>query len=82
MIIFLKKYFKIDDMLVKDNNWSNSSVCKYFIQKSKNVGFNHIIGSLSSVDKEHFDRSTHYYKKFNFDVKLNAEKNLEVLDWT
>ena len=70
-----KKHIGITDVLMMDNNLGNGSICmKYFIQESKNMGFNYIKGDLSSVDKGHFDRSIHFYEKFNFDVKLNEEK--------
>lgn len=70
-----KPYVKIEDILVEDNNVGNGSIlmpffieyCKRFTDAKK------ITGWLSSVDSGHFDRSTHFYKKHGFEVKLNEE---------
>lgn len=71
-----QKYAKIQDVLMEDNNVGNGTICmKYFIQEAKKIGCDFIKGCLSPVDKDHFDRSIHYYEKFGFSVKLSDDKN-------
>lgn len=71
-----EKYIKIDDILMEDNNIGNGTICmEYFIREIKSMNYSFIKGTLSSVDKDHFDRSIHYYEKFGFDVVLNDDKS-------
>lgn len=70
-----EKFIKIDDILMEDNNIGNGTICmEYFIQQIRSMNYDLIKGYLSSVDKDHFDRSIHYYKKFGFIVELNDDK--------
>lgn len=65
-------YIYIDDINVVDLDCGNGSiVMKYFIESVKNLDADYISGGLSSVDKDHFDRLEHYYKKYGFKVTFN-----------
>lgn len=65
---------KICDIQMKDNNIGNGSIAmKYFIKVSKEMRFNKIVGDISNVDKDHWDRLIHYYQKFGFKVIFNKE---------
>lgn len=69
-------YVIIDDVLMIDDNIGNGSICmKYFINEIRKKGFNYISGELSSVDKDHFDRSIHFYEKFGFKVTMAEDNN-------
>jgi len=71
-----KKCIKIEDILMEDDNIGNGSICmEYFIREIKSMNYDLVEGYLSSVDKDHFDRSIHYYKKFGFEVELNDKKS-------
>ena len=71
-----ESYIVIDDILVEDNNIGNGSILmKYFIDYCKSTSAGYIKGMLSSVDKDHFDRSIHFYEKYGFVCKLNTEKS-------
>ena len=64
-------YVHIDDILVMDDNQGNGSILMpYFIEYCKTTKARYINGQLSSVDKDHFDRSIHFYKKHGFEVTL------------
>jgi len=77
------KAYKIEivDILMEDDDVGNGSIAmRYFldaVDKLKNtykMNITHIHGWLSSVDKEHFDRSEHYYKKFGFEIEFNEAR--------
>lgn len=71
-----EKYIKIDDILMEDDNIGNGTICmEFFIREIRSMNYDSIKGYLSSVDRDHFDRSIHYYKKFGFIVKLNDDKS-------
>ncbi len=74
---------KIEDILVVDNNLGNGSILmQYFIEHCRRIGIKRITGYLSSVDKDHFDRSEHFYKKHGFTVNFNEDHtagNIELL---
>lgn len=75
-------YIKIVDILMEDNDIGNGSIAmKYLVKMVERLKINcgmrieYISGMLSWVDKEHFDRSEHYYKKFGFDVEFNGDRS-------
>lgn len=69
-------YIRIDDIQSIDNDRGNGSIAmKYFIEAAKKTDAEYIDGLLSSVDKDHFDRSEHYYQKFGFEVQFNEERS-------
>ncbi len=75
------QYIRIDDIIMVDDNVGNGTICmEYFIQESKNMNCDFIKGNLSNIDKDHFDRSIHYYKKFGFDVELNDDKSCGTIE--
>lgn len=47
---------------------------KYFLKAVEKLHVDYIDGWLSSVDKKHFDRSEHFYKKFGFEVHFNEDR--------
>lgn len=68
------KNIKICDIQMEDNNIGNGSIAmNYFIKVSRQMGFDRIIGDISNVDKDHWDRLVHYYEKFGFKVTFNKE---------
>ena len=68
-------YIIIDDILVEDNDIGNGSILMpFFLDYCKKTDAQYIHGELSSVDKDHFDRSIHFYEKHGFKCKLNDEK--------
>lgn len=65
-------YIHIDDILVIDNNYGNGSILMpYFIEYCKSTDASFVSGALSSVDKDHFARSIHFYEKHGFTVTMN-----------
>ena len=69
-------YIKINDILVVDNDVGNGSILmRYFIKYCKTTDAKCIRGQLSSVDKGHFDRSEHFYKKHEFNVKFTSDRS-------
>lgn len=70
------RIIKIEDILVEDNCRGNGSILmRYFIDFCKDHGFTKIVGSLSPVDKDHFDRSEHFYVKHGFSVEFNDDRS-------
>lgn len=68
-------YIKIEDIIMEDNCIGNGSIAmKYFLKAAEQLKIDYIKGDLSSVDKDHFDRSEAYYKKFNFDVVFDEDR--------
>lgn len=71
----LVNYVHIDDIINEDNAIGNGSILmKYFLKTVEELHVDYISGELSSVDKNHFDRSEHFYKKFGFEVHINEER--------
>lgn len=71
-----QKNIKIDDIQTVDIDLGNGSILmKYLIKLAKAQKVSSITGWLSSVDQNHFDRSEHYYEKFEFDVKFNNDRS-------
>jgi len=68
-------YVFIDDIQTTDKEIGNGSIAmKYFINEAAKTEATYISGSLSYVDRDHFDRLEHFYKKFRFEVNFNATK--------
>lgn len=72
-----ESYIHIDDILVEDNDVGNGSILMpHFIKYCKQyTDAKYISGSLSSVDKGHFDRSEHFYRKHGFNVEMNEDRS-------
>lgn len=69
-------YIEIDDILVVDDDVGNGSILMpYFIKYCKTTDAKYIRGQLSSVDKGHFDRLEHFYKKHGFNVKFTPDRS-------
>lgn len=69
-------YIEIIDVLMEDDNVGNGSILMpYFIDYCKSTDAKYIKGWLSDVDKDHFDRSEHYYAKHGFDVSFNEDRS-------
>lgn len=67
---YSKKYIKIYDILMEDNNIGNGTIAmKALIKYATKNNIKWIEGYLSSVDNDHADRRNHYYKKFGFEIK-------------
>ena len=68
-------YLYIDDILVSDQDKGLGSILmESLIEYAKNNGYVCIRGWLSPIDKEHFDKLEHFYKKFGFEIKFRANK--------
>ncbi|WP_353892916.1 hypothetical protein PRVXH_002306 [Proteinivorax hydrogeniformans] len=71
----LRTYIKIDDIINIDDNIGNGSIMmEHYIKLAKSLGVEYISGLLSEVDKDHFERSERFYKKFGFEVSFNENK--------
>jgi len=63
-------------VLVVDNDVGNGSILmRYFIKYCKTTDAKYICGQLSLVDKGHFYRSEHFYKKHEFNVKFTSDRS-------
>lgn len=70
-----EKIIYITDIQTEKIDVGNGSILmEYFIKKAKKRGFDKIDGYLSSVDKDHFDRSEYFYKKHKFNVEFNGSR--------
>ncbi|MFC5402412.1 hypothetical protein [Cohnella soli] len=68
-------YIKIEDIQNEDNDIGNGSILlKYLIREAQLRDAHSIIGKLSPVDAEHFDRSEHFYKKHEFEVVFDEKR--------
>ncbi len=65
-----EEVLKIVDILVGDKNRANGSILmKYLFEVLKESSkIKKITGSISDVDRDHFDRIEHFYKKHGFSV--------------
>ena len=69
-------YIKIDDISVVDDDVGNGTILMpYFIKYCETTNAKYICGQLSSVDKGHFNRSEHFYKKHGFNVKFTSDRS-------
>ena len=75
----LEPSIHINDILGDVNEKSGSILMKYlfsFCDEISNILNKEIVeitGTISSVDRDHFDRIEHFYQKFGFDVKFNED---------
>jgi hypothetical protein len=65
-----KKIIKIGDIITPEKNNGNGSILmKYLFQyASEKKNIEKVIGEISEIDKNHFDRLEHFYKKHGFKV--------------
>lgn len=65
-----KKVLKISNIIIADKNKGNGSILiKYLFQyASQNKNIIKIIGTISPVDDDHFDRLKHFYEEHGFKV--------------
>ncbi|MFL0163962.1 hypothetical protein [Candidatus Clostridium helianthi] len=65
-----KKIIKIADIIISNKNRGNGSILmKYLFEYvNQNSDIKKIIGTISEVDQDHFDRLEHFYKKHGFKV--------------
>jgi len=69
-------YLYIDDFLAVEENIGNGSILlNALICCAKSLGYYSIIGWLSPVDREHFDKLEYFYKKHGFEVNFSENKN-------
>lgn len=69
------KHAKILDIQTVNINVGNGSILmEHFLQSAKVLGVKSVGGWLSEVDAGHFDRSEHFYKKFDFQVTFNNHR--------
>lgn len=63
-----KKVINIADILTSEENVGNGSILMKYLFKhiDENNDIVKIIGTISPVDKEHFDRLEHFYKNLRF----------------
>jgi NRPS condensation-like uncharacterized protein len=74
-----KMILKIADIIIRNKSRGNGSILmKYFFQyANKNRNVVKIIGTLSEIDSDHFDRIEHFYKKHDFSVEFNINNEGE-----
>lgn len=66
----------IDDFFAVDENRGNGAILMdYLIKEAKTLQMESIRGALAYDDRDHFDKLEHFYKKFEFDVKLNETRD-------
>lgn len=71
-----EKFTKIIDIDMIDNDIGNGSICmEYFLEEARNTFVKYIIGDLSFVDIDHFDRLEHFYSKHGFLVEFRPNKS-------
>jgi hypothetical protein len=65
-----KKIIKIADIQTPEKNRGNGSILTKYLFKyvNENTNIKKIIGTISEVDQDHFDRLEHFYKKHGFKV--------------
>jgi hypothetical protein len=72
---YIDDIIKIEDIITVVQNVGNGSLAmKHFIETSRRNGIKKIIGNINSVDKDHFDRLEHFYRKHNFIVTFNGTR--------
>lgn len=70
-----KLFILIDDIQNEDDCIGNGSILmRYLIREAQSLSAQHIEGRLSHIDADHFDRSEHFYKKFEFDVEFDEKR--------
>ena len=61
----------------KENRGIGSMLVKSAIEASKQRGNLGIDGKISRVDRDHFDKLKHFYKKLGFDFELFDAERLD-----
>lgn len=70
-----QNYIIIEDIIMVRNNVGNGQIAmKHYLKVAESLGVEYIKGWLSPVDRDHFDRSEHYYKKFAFEVIFDENR--------
>jgi hypothetical protein len=74
-----ERILKIVDIIPDDNNIGNGSIMMNYLLKDvkQHPEIKRIVGTISSVDKDHYDRLEHFYKKFGFSVEFYTDNNGE-----
>lgn len=74
-----KKNLKIADIITVEKNIGNGSLLmKYLFQyANENKNIKKITGTLSELDKDHFDRLEYFYKKHGFNVVFRTNNQGE-----
>lgn len=67
-------HIEINDIITTEDRGNASLLMPYFIAYCKTTSAHYISGELSSIDKDHFDRSVHFYTKHGFKVSFNETK--------
>ena len=71
---FEKKSMLIGDIKSEvENRGYGSLVLKSIISLANEIGAQEIIGNLSIVDSDHFDKLEHFYSKHGFDVSFHND---------
>ncbi len=78
-----KPYISILDVITVDNNVGNGSILmtaflKYCKQYTRATC---VKGTLSDVDRDHFDRSEHFYKKHGFEVFFDEKRSIGEIEY-
>ena len=69
------RYVFIEDIRVQNINTGEGSIAmEYFLKTAKSLGFIKVVGELSPVDNNHFDRLEHFYNKFGFTVTFDENR--------
>ncbi len=68
-------FIKIDDFFtVYDNIGYGSILMRYFLEYCNKTDAHYICGDLAQCDRDHFNRSIHFYEKHGFTCTLNVDK--------
>lgn len=69
-------YLYIDDLLAVEENIGNGSILlNSLIKYARSQGYDSIVGWLSPVDKDHFNKLVYFYEKNGFKVIFNEDRN-------
>ena len=53
-----------------ENRGYGSLVLKNIIKQAKEIGVKEVVGNLSKIDSNHFDKLEYFYSKHGFDVSF------------
>lgn len=68
------KVIKIDDFYAREEDAGNGTLLLQALdKKAKEIGVEKIIGELSPVDKDHFDKLEYFYSKNGFKVTFTTD---------
>ena len=69
-------YLYIDDFLAVEENIGNGSILlKSLVRYARSQEYNSIIGWLSPVDRDHFNKLEYFYEKNGFEVIFNEDRS-------